>query len=574
MSLGKIKTGEYGKYYSYFHNGKYQNLSLRDQGINLTPDELDHLIINGTLTFKDAKGNTVLAEFVSYFNKKFNKQSQYIKYTSNATSSVSAQDLAKDKAIIEQNKDKIIDIFSKNKEYWNEKWTEDLLNNKLTLSQTYFCNSSPKPFNKILKVIIYYGKSKKDTSNVLLTIYLKPTGARFSVSYYSTCEYQEISEAEYQQSLKQYEEEEKSKAEKAKKLEEAYTVYKDQVIDWFKAINKDIANNAPHKTIAEYLDVIEPYIKKIPATPNPCSWRPAFLLDIISMDKVTLAFGSHANSYVEPSYYEDKATTLLKSALNDLRKWYDYHKIRIIRDTIYKEVKDKGIEAVVDQVNIDNALDLDVFLKFRKAVKKGIKDAEEFICYNMFIDILDPDELKTHILNMLKTYHSFCNFPAKERAAMAKFIANNKLEDYYDEIAKYDEVLEVLIDESKDTKFKKKLLVGASGGVRDLSFLQKKTLYFERIATIKNVNLIVYKPLELLDQLRALLPVYNANSDVNVLTNIILEDDGGYVYKFQFYTFSDTQDGSDMDGRRLQYLARLYNSNKDDAHKIYFSYDF
>ena len=71
-----------------------------------------------------------------------------------------------------------------------------------------------------------------------------------------------------------------------------------------------------------------------------------------------------------------------------------------------------------------------------------------------------------------------------------------------------------------------------------------------------------------------LLPVYNANSDVNVLTNIILEDDGGYVYKFQFYTFSDTQDGSDMDGRRLQYLARLYNSNKDDAHKIYFSYDF
>ena len=54
MSLGKIKTGEYGKYYSYFHNGKYQNLSLRDQGINLTPDELDHLIINGTLTFKDA----------------------------------------------------------------------------------------------------------------------------------------------------------------------------------------------------------------------------------------------------------------------------------------------------------------------------------------------------------------------------------------------------------------------------------------------------------------------------------------------------------------------------------------
>ena len=574
MSLGKIKTGEYGKYYSYFHNGKYQNLSLRDQGINLTPDELDHLIINGTLTFKDAKGNTVLAEFVSYFNKKFNKQSQYIKYTSNATSSVSAQDLAKDKAIIEQNKDKIIDIFSKNKEYWNEKWTEDLLNNKLTLSQTYFCNSYIKPFNKILKVIIYYGKSKKDTSNVLVTLYLQPTGARISVNYYSTDEYREISEVEYMQALAKYEEEEKAKAEKLEKLETEYTTYKDQVTAWFKKLHQDIINNAPNKTTEEYLKAVEPIIQNIPVTPDPCSWRPSNLWDIVSLDKVKLAFGFGVSQYAEPSYYEDKAKVLIKSILKDLRRWYDYYRIRNVRDTIYKEVKSNGIEAVVDQVNIDNALDLDVFLKFRKAVKKGIKDAEEFICYNMFIDILEPDELKKHILNMLKTYHAFCNFPAKERAAMAKFIANNKLEDYYDEIAKYDEVLEVLIDESKDTKFKKKLLVGASGGARDLSFLQKKTLYFERIATIKNASLIVYKPLELLDQLRSLLPVYNANSDVNVLTNIILEDDGGYVYKFQFYTFSDTQDGSDMDGRRLQYLARLYNSNKDDAHKIYFSYDF
>ena len=73
-----------------------------------------------------------------------------------------------------------------------------------------------------------------------------------------------------------------------------------------------------------------------------------------------------------------------------------------------------------------------------------------------------------------------------------------------------------------------------------------------------------------MDRLRDLIPLYNVTSDVAVLHNIEL-DATGEEFTYQFYTFSKDNNGDDFDGRRLQYMTRLYNQHYVPS--IYFEYD-
>ena len=158
--------------------------------------------------------------------------------------------------------------------------------------------------------------------------------------------------------------------------------------------------------------------------------------------------------------------------------------------------------------------------------------------------------------------------PEKDRKAIAKFIAKYKLSDYYERISKYDDVLEVLIDESKDPKLLKPILNSIAGTSR-ANCLKDKTYYFEKRGRLRR-DVILYKPIELVEELRKHIKEFNVSSDVAILTNIELDSDASFI--FQFYTFAKTDgDTSGFDGRRMLNLTRIYNRYHKD--KIGFTFD-
>ena len=188
----------------------------------------------------------------------------------------------------------------------------------------------------------------------------------------------------------------------------------------------------------------------------------------------------------------------------------------------------------------------------------------------MYKEIFDKAELQDRILNLIKIYHEFYDFPEKDRKALAKFIAVHKLSDYYDAISQYDDVLDTLIDTSKDPKLLKPLL-GSIAGTPRANVLKDKTFYFELNTTLRDDILVrLQKPVELLDRLRDLIKEYNVGSNVCIISNIELNPDDSFT--FCFYTYSDDTNGEDFDGRRVQYLTRIYNQHYPNE-KIYFNYD-
>jgi len=570
MSLGTIKTGQYGKYYSYYYDHKWQNLGLKDQGINLTPDQIDELITKEILVFKDDNNNDVTAKLITYYNE---KKKQYCKYIHYAGGSVINADINADLATLEKYKGKIVQIFSENKEYWNDKKTENFINNTLKLSQPYYCKSQITIVPTFMKVEIYYGKSRKDTSNILMTMYLKQTGNRLSIDYYHTDEYKEATEAEYRVEEAQVEAEKKAKEAKIAASRNMYDQKKAEAKHWINSLCDQIWGTPREKrSREEVLKAVLPMIQGIPNSITASSYVPRPVHEILT-DATVDAFYNWANWKIEePEYWEEQYDKLKNLVLRDLRQWYDYAVLKNVRHSIYKNVVENGLGAVVDPIAFDDALNLDVFTKFKKAIKAKTIDAPKYICYEMFLDVLEPEQLRKNILNMLKTYHEFYDFPAKDIKSLAKFIATHNLKDYYDRIMDFDEAIEVIIDHSKDKAFKKRVLSSIAGGGRiDLSFLQQKSFYFEKKAQVKE-DRAVWDPIKVLDDLKALIPEYNFGSEVAVMTNVILDADG-YTYTFQFYTFSEDANGKDMDGRRLQYITRLYNRGKNEKNKLYFRYN-
>ena len=172
----------------------------------------------------------------------------------------------------------------------------------------------------------------------------------------------------------------------------------------------------------------------------------------------------------------------------------------------------------------------------------------------MYQDIIDPVDLKDKLLNLLKVYYDFYDMPEKDRRAIAKYIAKHKLSDYYDRISKVEEVLDV-------PKLVKPLLEGIAGTPK-ANILKNKTYYFEKRGRLRNV--LLYKPIELVESLRDCIKEFNSSSGVAILTNIELDADESFI--FQFYTFAEAEgDEQGFDGRRMLNLTRIYNRNHPNA---------
>ena len=568
-NLGSIKVGPYGKYYAYVDHGERKNLGLSDQGEDLTPDQLDELIDKETLTFmKD--GVEIHAKLVSYFNKHKNNWAQFISYkgadelaviegSADLSTSIEA-----DVAIIEEHKDDIIFFYSNNVDFYAESKTAKKLS-KLGLSKKYMAATFFTELRDVTKVAIYYGKTNefKDTSKHVWTMLLK-NGAR--TGYYRVAR-TEISVAEYNRLL----DEEKERKEKEAAEKEAKNKAWDEKIAelkaWVDDLKKKVFTDASTLPKEEIIKNLEPIVASVPYKFSNTSGYPRKMAEILDYPKIE--FRLRYSCLDKSDLEEAKARTL-----KELRQYYDFYRYRFVRKTIYEQVKKDGLEAVVDSVPIDLALDLGRFTQLKRALKKCKKgiDAVYFICYDMYQDTEDIEILRQSILNMLKTYHEFYDFPAKDIKALAKFVAAHNMKEYYDRVLEYDEAIEVILDNSKDRVLKKRALTSIAGGGRmDLSFLKTKSFYFEKKAKVRE-NIILNDPVALLDDLRKLIPAFNASSDVAILTNIELQPDG-WSYVYQFYTYSDDASGKDFDGRRIQYMTRLYNSDKTEDKRIYFDYD-
>lgn len=265
---------------------------------------------------------------------------------------------------------------------------------------------------------------------------------------------------------------------------------------------------------------------------------------------------------------KDRIARIKFGLLKRLRIFMEYRKIRNVRELLLAEIESSGLASVIEDVSIDEALDLGSFRTVQKALVKYGTNAPKGICLYLYEDIIDPELLKKNLLTLLKIYDAFYDMPEKDRKSIAKFVAKNKLSEYYDRVSAYDDVLEVLIDESRDPKLLKPLLTSIAGTSR-ANYLKDKTFYFERRARLKD-DIILFKPIELLEDLRDCIKAFNVSSNVAILTNIELDADETFI--FQFYTFSDESDGSDFDGRRIQYMTKIYNMHHP-TQKIGFVFD-
>lgn len=212
--------------------------------------------------------------------------------------------------------------------------------------------------------------------------------------------------------------------------------------------------------------------------------------------------------------------------------------------------------SLTDSVDINTALSLGYFTQVQKILVKYKTKAPEYIITKMYPDEIDLKSLEEKLLNLLKVYYDFYDFPEKDRKAIAKFIAVNKMSEYYESISKFEDVVEVLIDNSRDPKLTKPILESIAGTSK-ANVLKNKTYYFEKRGRLRN-NILVNRPIELLDGLRDCIKLFNTSSGVAILTNIELDSDESFI--FQFYTFANNEgDESGFDGRRMLNLTRIYN---------------
>lgn len=273
-------------------------------------------------------------------------------------------------------------------------------------------------------------------------------------------------------------------------------------------------------------------------------------------------------SCIDRNSSEEEKNEIKNKLLKQLKIRHEYEKSKNVRRELYQRIEDEGLQSVVEDIDIDTALDLGYFKEVKKILVKYKTNVEKAICFYMYPEIIDRVELETRLLNLLKVYYDFYDMPEKDRKSIAKFIAKHKLSDYYDRISRYDDILEVLIDNSRDPKLLKPILNDIAGTSR-ASCLKDKTYYFEKRGRLRR-DVILYKPIELVEELRKHIKEFNVSSDVAVLTNIELDADASFI--FQFYTFANTEgDTSGFDGRRMLNLTRIYNRYHKD--KIGFTFD-
>lgn len=269
----------------------------------------------------------------------------------------------------------------------------------------------------------------------------------------------------------------------------------------------------------------------------------------------------------------DKADEIINNRINgilkELKIYITGKLISSFRSNFEKQCLNEGLAAITEGVSIDTALSLGYWPEVKILFKKKLNDAIKYLTSEMYTNIMDIDKLKEKFLYVLKVYYDFTDMPEQDRKSIAKFIAVNKLTDYYNMISMFDDVTETLLDNSRDPRLTRPLLESIAGTPR-ANMLKDKTFYFEKRGRVRG-NILVWKPVELLERLRALIPAFNASSNVAILINIELDSDQSFI--FQFYTFSESEgDSSGMDGRRMLNMTRLYNQRFPDK-KIGFNFN-
>lgn len=237
-----------------------------------------------------------------------------------------------------------------------------------------------------------------------------------------------------------------------------------------------------------------------------------------------------------------------------------------LRQDLFDDVVNNNL---LDSVNIDDALDLGNFKLLKKFLVKS-KDPIYNIIFKSFPDIVEPTELKTKILNLLKVYDAFTNFPEKSILILARFISNNKLSAYYDrlreEAEKNDDVAKEILNITQDMSLAKKILSKSSSRVKHDIDMTKSFTISAKLDKYKTDKSIVNDTVRIVENLNDidLLNEFNVSSDVALINYIELNDVGDTLI-FNIYTIDENKD---FDMRRLNYLTKLYNMKY--TAKIYF----
>ena len=542
--LLKIKIWD--EYYDAYYKPGYLTDAILEQVV----------VYRKTMTFTATKPGTSININVSLkvipYTTKSGYNMEILEFTVDETN---------DLLVINSNAEKIVSLYYENSKFnynkplkyvqslvLSENWRTFAQNTRITDNLYCFFINVYVPSNKEKNTITFYGRVKDDK-----------------------CEM--ISEETYKSLLA---DKDKLEKENQLKLDELYEVRKN-TLKWLQSITHTIWPGGSTK-IEDIINNAEPLVMNI-SVPDMES-RIAGLLNINN------CYGTILNMYINRTkdqinheitinnYTDQNVINNIKNKLlQNIKAFIEYSKILIFRNNLLKEYKSSGLEAMTNEINIDNALSLGYFNQVQNVlVYKG--SAPEYIIKKMYLDIIDINILKTNILNLLKVYYAFYDMPEKERTSIAKYIAKHKLSDYYDKIREFPDVYDVLIDNSSD-KTLIRPIIESYIGTSKTDTLKNKTFYFEKrgklVTRQKHAEIVLYQPVALLEELRNCIKQFNNSSDVAILVNIVLDEDESFI--FQFYTFAESSgDEQGFDGRRMLNLTRIYNKGKPKEKKIGFNF--
>lgn len=547
--ISKVTHGPYGWYYPYKdEKGKDHGLKIFDEIYEkyymtgyLKDIHLEEMILGKVITFnvpkKDGSGERPITAKLVDYTTKAGRHCKIIQFES---------DKVDDTIIIKSNLEKIA------LSYWNSgrfnyMKPQEVLNN-LDLDNEWKTYATYEKLSALEidvgTIKIYRPRSRKDDD---LVTYCKVEADK--------CEM--IDEATYKSLVAKNEETRKEIDRKYLESAEKVSTLRNTLRNWIESIETEI--NANGKVDYDKLEDLV-YDVSIPNFDNRLS---GYLVsryaktakDYINNAKSSvLKITSHNCDNPEEI---DKITSEIKNTLLcNLKIWLEYVKLISIRSILFSDYQAVGLEALTESIDIDTALSLGYFPTVKKILVKYGKGAPEYIIFNLYREELNAEILKDKLLNILKIYYDFYDMPEKDRKSIAKFIAKNNIKEYYNKIKEYDDVLETLIDNSRDPRLTKPLLESIAGTSR-AAILKDKTFYFEKRGWLRN-EILLYKPIELVDELRKCIKEFNVSSNVAILTNIELDSDESFI--FQFYTFADSEgDDKGFDGRRMLNLTRIYN---------------
>ena len=561
----KVLHGPYGWYYQYIDaNGKKRNLSIFDEVYTnylskgyLTEAHLEAIVAGKTISFKVPKksGNgeiTITAKLIPY-TRKDGKETKIIDFQT---------DQADDLAIIKAKGEAIVTSYWDGNRFSYIKPLQFI--DTLDLEQQWKTWSQSKAIGNginIAYVKCYRPKVRQDEG---ITFYCKVENKK--------CE--QISEEQYKALMTTYDEQQKKEQEEYLKNYDAMMAVKNEALKWLDEITNKIWPGGKIYTTTKLIENAEPIVANV-NVPN-LEQRVVSIMQssVLANSKMSYYFEDARNDInykiTTKNYTDNNIVDDIKNRLlNNIKSYVEYAKVKQCRDNLYQKYQSMGLDVLTFPVDIDNALSLGYFPKVQKLLIKYGTDAPRRIIYGMYPEIIDTNVLETHLLNMLKIYYDFYDMPEKDRKAIAKFVAQNRINDYYEAVSKFDDVLEILIDNSRDPRLTKPLLEGIAGTAK-ANVLKDKTYYFEKRGRLRG-NIILYKPVELVEELRKHIKEFNVSSGVAILTNIELDADESFI--FQFYTFAEGEgDEKGFDGRRMLNLTRIYNRSHPNA-KIGFYFD-